>query len=141
AQKMEAMGHLAAGVAHDFNNLLTVISGSAEVLDLDEAITSTQRELVSAIRNAGKRAASLTRQLLSFSRKSVLQPRILDLNAEVSETEKMLRRVLGEDVSLVTALEPRLRCIRVDPGQLSQILMNLSVNARDAMPTGGTLSV
>jgi PAS domain S-box-containing protein len=141
AQKMEAMGHLAAGVAHDFNNLLTVISGHAQVLGMDPSVESHQQESVEAIRDAGKRAAALTRQLLSFSRKTVLQPRVLDLNAEVSETKKMLERVIGEEIRLTTVLATDLRAIEVDPGQLSQVLMNLTVNARDAMPRGGVLTV
>ena len=141
AQKMEAVGHLAAGVAHDFNNLLTIISGYSQLLDAESRESSFDREAIAAIRDAGDRAASLTRQLLAFSRKTVLQPKVLDLNADVRETEKILRRVIGEDVELVAALEPSIMRIQVDPGQLSQALMNLSVNARDAMPRGGTLTL
>jgi len=141
AQKMEAMGHLAAGVAHDFNNLLTVICGHAQILLLDPPASQDEQESLEAIRDAGVRAASLTRQLLSFSRKSVLQPKVLDLNAEVRDTERMLTRVLGEQVELRTALAPDLGRVEVDPGQLSQVLMNLTVNARDAMPGGGMLTV
>jgi PAS domain S-box-containing protein len=141
AQKMEAVGHLAAGVAHDFNNLLTIISGYSQLLDAESRESSFDREAIAAIRDAGDRAASLTRQLLAFSRKTVLQPKVLDINVEVRDTEKMLRRVIGEDVRLTTAFDLSAGRIQVDPGQLSQALMNLSVNARDAMPRGGTLTL
>src|ERR1019366_3646341 len=140
AQKMEVIGRLAGGVAHDFNNLLTAILGYAELMESqleDEGLKSELRE----IRLAGERAAALTRQLLAFSRKQVLQPRILDLNAVVSEMEKLLRRLIGEDVELTTRLDPALESVKADPGQLEQVLMNLAVNARDAMPEGGTLTI
>jgi len=140
AQKMEAVGHLAAGVAHDFNNLLTVIRSCADFLDADRAGTD-DKEAILAIRDAGERATGLTRQLLSFSRKTVLQPRVLDLNEEIRNTQKMLRRVISEDVNLETALAADLRRVKVDPGQLDQVLMNLAVNARDAMPGGGALTI
>jgi PAS domain S-box-containing protein len=140
AQKMEAVGHLAAGVAHDFNNLLTVIRSSADFLDPDRA-GADEKEAILAIRDAGERATGLTRQLLTFSRKTVQQPRVLDLNAEIRDTEKMLRRVISEDVRLETDLAPDLRQVNVDPGQLDQVLMNLAVNARDAMPDGGALTI
>jgi two-component system, cell cycle sensor histidine kinase and response regulator CckA len=140
SQKMEGIGRLAGGIAHDFNNLLTAILGYAELMESqleDEGLKSELRE----IRLAGERAAALTRQLLAFSRKQVLQPRILDLNAVVSEMEKLLRRLIGEDVELTTRLDPALESVKADPGQLEQVLMNLAVNARDAMPEGGTLTI
>jgi len=139
SQKMEGIGRLAGGVAHDFNNLLTAILGYAELMESqleDEGLRSELRE----IRLAGERAAALTRQLLAFSRRQVLQPRILDLNTVVSGVEKMLVRLIGEDVTLVTRLEPALGSVKADPGQLEQVIMNLAVNARDAMPEGGTLT-
>ena len=139
SQKMEGIGRLAGGVAHDFNNLLTAILGYAELMEPqleDEGLRSELRE----IRLAGERAAALTRQLLAFSRRQVMQPRTLDLNTVVSDVEKMLARLIGEDVTLVTRLDPALGSVEADPGQLEQVLMNLSVNARDAMPEGGTLT-
>jgi signal transduction histidine kinase len=139
AQKMEAVGRLAGGIAHDFNNLLTVMSSCSELLLLDLAQEDRRRTDVEEIRRAAQRAAGLTRQLLAFSRKQILQPTMLDLNAIVSEMEKMLRRVLGEDVALVTALDPDLGFVRADHGQVEQVLMNLVVNARDAMPGGGRI--
>jgi signal transduction histidine kinase/CheY-like chemotaxis protein len=140
AQKMEAVGHLAAGVAHDFNNLLTVIISYADCMAADGA-DPDDREAILAIRGAGERAAGLTRQLLSFSRKTILQPQVLDLNAEIRNTEKILRRVIGEDVRFETALASDVLRVNVDPGQLAQVLMNLAVNARDAMPGGGALTI
>jgi PAS domain S-box-containing protein len=142
AQKMEAVGRLAGGVAHDFNNLLAVINGYSDLLlrrwpDADEA----GRRKLEEIRKAGDRAKNLTRQLLAFSRKQVLQPVVLDLNAVVNDMEKMLRRLISEDIEVRTLLAPRLGRVKADPGQVEQVLMNLAVNARDAMPQGGRLTI
>jgi PAS domain S-box-containing protein len=141
AQKMEAVGRLAGGVAHDFNNLLTVINGYSSVLlgilhDHDKA-----KGMVEQIKKCGERAASLTQQLLAYSRKQILQPRELDLNALVSGIDKLLGRLIGEDVELLTLPSARPCRVRADPGQLEQVLMNLAVNARDAMPQGGRLTI
>jgi two-component system, cell cycle sensor histidine kinase and response regulator CckA len=141
AQKMEAVGRLAGGVAHDFNNLLTVISGYTEILLKDLVGDERRKNMVVEIRKAGERAASLTRQLLAFSRKQVLAPKVLDLNAIVAESEKMLKRLVGEDVRLAVKLNPSLAHVKTDVGQLEQALMNLVVNARDAMPQGGTITI
>jgi CheY-like chemotaxis protein len=138
---MEAIGRLSGGVAHDFNNLLTVINGYGD-LALEKAEgNSPLWNYLQEIRKAGQRAAALTQQLLAFSRKQLLQPVVLDLNAVMRDTELMLRRIIGEDVHLVTHLEASLGAIRADPGQIHQALMNLVINARDAMPGGGTLTV
>lgn len=141
SQKMDAVGRLAGGIAHDFNNLLTVITGYCELLLAAPEVGAEIREPVRAISDAGERAAALTRQLLGFSRQSLLQPKVLDVNAVVAETGKLLRRLIGEDILLTTALAPKLSRVKVDPSQLDQALINLAVNARDAMPTGGRLTI
>ena len=141
SQKMEAIGRLTGGVAHDFNNLLTVIIGNSELLlDLLGPIDSRRNE-VEEIRGAGHRAVTLTRQLLAFSRKQVLQLETLDLNRIVTDTTSILARLLGEDIQLVTHLDPSLSLVSVDRGQIEQVIVNLAVNARDAMPDGGKLSI
>jgi PAS domain S-box-containing protein len=140
AQKMEAVGILAGGISHDFNNLLTVILGYCDIV-FDELTEGPTREYVREIRNAGNRAAALTRQLLAFSRKSVLEPRVLDVNDLVWNMGKLLRRLIGEDIDFVTSLDPNLGRVRADPGQLEQVVMNLCINARDAMPQGGRVTI
>jgi PAS domain S-box-containing protein len=139
AQKLESIGRLAGGVAHDFNNLLTVINGYSDLAFQKLGEGEPLRLEIDQIRKAGARAADLTQQLLAFSRKQVIQPRPLDLNKVVAESEKMLRRLLGEDIELKTCLSPSLGQVMADSGQIHQILMNLVVNARDAMPDGGEL--
>jgi len=141
AQKMEAVGRLAGGVAHDFNNLLTVITSYSDLLLEDLGSDDPKRDDVVQIRKAAEGAAALTRQLLAFSRQQVLEPKVLDLKATIASTEKLLKRLIGEDVHLITALAPDLGAVKADPGQLEQIIINLAVNARDAMPTGGRLTI
>jgi PAS domain S-box-containing protein len=141
SQKMEAVGKLAGGVAHDFNNLLTVIHGYSELIlnSLDQ--NSRLRQDVLEIMHASERASSLTNQLLAFSRKQVLQPKVLDLNVHVSNMDKMLRRMIGEDIELVSLLAKDLGRIKADPGQIEQVILNLAINAKDAMPNGGKLTI
>ena len=140
-QKVEAIGRLAGGIAHDFNNLLMTIKGCSEILLQECDAQDPRREEAEEIQKAAERATSLTRQLLAFGRRQILQPQVLDLNKVVTNMNKMLQRVIGEDIQLLTVLEPKLRPVKVDPGQIEQVIMNLAVNARDAMPRGGRLTI
>jgi two-component system, cell cycle sensor histidine kinase and response regulator CckA len=140
SQKMEGIGRLAGGVAHDFNNLLGVILGSAELL-VEAADLNQVRKRAEEIRKAGQRAANLTRQLLAFSRKQMLEPKVIDLNSKISEMTNMLMRLVGEDIEISTSLPANLGKVRTDPSQIEQILLNLVVNARDAMPNGGKITI
>jgi len=141
AQKMEAVGRLAGGIAHDFNNVLTVVKSFSEFLleDLDEA--DPRRADVQEIAKAADRAAGMTRRLLAFSRRQMLQPRALDLNGVLGGMERMLQRLIGDDVRIVTAFDSALLPVQADPGSIEQVILNLAVNARDAMPDGGTLTI
>ena len=141
AQKMEAIGRLAGGIAHDFNNLITTISGYGDILPADWAPDHPFIEEVRQVTKAGARASELTSQLLTFSRQQVLKPEIVDLNVVVADMDVMLRRVIGEDIELVTTLGKNLGAVKADPGQLQQVILNLAVNARDAMPDGGMLTL
>ena len=141
SQKMEAVGRLAGGVAHDFNNLLTAINGYSELMARSLTEQDPLQSTIGEIRRAGERAASLTRQLLTFSRRQVLASRILDLNQVVGEIRTMLSRLIGEDIHLVTLADPAHAKVKADPGQMEQVILNLALNARDAMPTGGTLTI
>jgi PAS domain S-box-containing protein len=141
SQKMEAIGRLSGGVAHDFNNLLGVIIGYGEVLQEGITADSPMRSCIDEVLKAGHRAAGLTRQLLAFSRQQQMDPRVLDLNIVVRDMEKMLKRLIGEDVRLLTRLDGSLARIKADQGQIEQVVMNLAVNARDAMPKGGELVI
>ncbi|MBA3273421.1 MAG: hypothetical protein H0T11_06060, partial [Chthoniobacterales bacterium] len=141
SQKMEAVGRLAGGIAHDFNNLLTAIIGYAELIANRDGADSTIRQHSELIRKAGEQAATLTKQLLAFSRKQLLQPRVIDLNDLVIDMEKLLRRVIGERFDLRTLPEANIGRVMADPSQLEQVILNLGVNARDAMPTGGKLVI
>jgi nitrogen-specific signal transduction histidine kinase/CheY-like chemotaxis protein len=141
SQKMEAIGRLAGGIAHDFNNLLSVILGHNDILEQQVGSNAHLRKSLEATRSAAERAASLTMQLLAFSRKQVVEPAVIDLNKSVVEIQKLLHRVIGEDIELAIRLQPDLGYVKADPGQLGQVLMNLAVNSRDAMPTGGKLAI
>jgi hypothetical protein len=141
SQKLEALGRLAGGVAHDFNNLLTIIGGYGQMVFDGLEVRDPLRKDIEAVVEAANRACALTRQLLAFSRRQMVQPKVLDLNRLVSKTSKMLRRVIGEDIALRLGVPTEAARVKADPGQLEQVLMNLALNARDAMPTGGTLSI
>ena len=141
AQKIESIGRLAGGIAHDFNNLLTAINGYADLMLEELPVDDRWRVGITEIRQAGERAAELTSQLLAFSRRQLLQPRVLDLNALVADSTKMLKRLLGEDIDLITVLDPQLGHVTADAGQVHQIVLNLALNARDAMPQGGRLII
>jgi PAS domain S-box-containing protein len=141
AQKLEGIGRLAGGIAHDFNNLLTIINGYSQLLLSRPDLGDPVRGHLSEIMKAGERAASLTRQLLAFSRRQVLAPQVLDLNAVIANMHKMLCRLIGEDIDLVTVLGPDVGRVKVDRGQIEQVVLNLAVNARDAMPQGGKLTL
>ncbi|MGH8120992.1 MAG: ATP-binding protein, partial [Gammaproteobacteria bacterium] len=141
AQKMEAIGRLTGGIAHDFNNLLTAIIGFSDMCLQSPELDASNREYINEVKNAGMRAADLTRQLLAFSRKQVIAPVVLDLNGVVSGMEKMLRRLIVENIRLVLKLDPSLKSVNADASQQEQIVMNLVINARDAMPNGGELMI
>ncbi len=141
SQKMEAIGRLAGGIAHDFNNLLTAILGYNEIVRRDLDSDQRLQRYTSEITKAGERAAKLTHQLLAFSRKQTLQPRVIDLNAIVGDIKNMLNRLIGEHIDLITSFSPDLECVQADPGQIEQVIVNLVVNARDAMPDGGRITI
>ena len=141
SRKMEAVGRLAGGVAHDFNNLLTAILGYSNLVLEELEPGHPARADVEQMRRAGESAASLTQQLLAFSRKQILQPQVLELNQVVTRAESLLQRLIGEHIRLVTALDPSLDRVNADPGQLEQVIVNLAINARDAMPDGGNLTI
>ncbi len=141
AQKMESIGQLAGGIAHDFNNLLTAILGYAELAEERVPSDEITRGYLLNITNAAERAANLTRQLLAFARRQIIEPKVVDLNEMIPEIDKLLRRLIGEDIELVTLTTSPLGLVKVDPGQMEQVLINLAVNARDAMPEGGKLTI
>src|SRR5206468_1024059 len=137
AQKMEAVGMLAGGVAHDFNNLLTIISGYTQIILNKLGPEDSNRHSAEQVMKAAEHAAALTQQLLAFSRRQILQPRVIEINKLVTSLSIMLKRLIGEDVELRLALPPDVGRVSADPGQLEQVLMNLAINSRDAMPRGG----
>ena len=141
AQKMESIGRMAGGVAHDFNNLLTAIIGYSELLMIDLQPEHPLWSRVGEIKKIGEKASALTQHLLAFSRSQVMQPKVFDLNMLITDEAKILRRLIGEDIELVTVLDPALHRVKADPGQFAQVIMNLAVNARDAMPQGGKLTL
>ncbi len=141
SQKLQAVGQLAGGIAHDFNNLLTVISGYADLLAANPALDAKGQEAVREVQGAANRAITVTRQLLAFGRKQMIQPKPMDPNAVIAEMAKLIRRVIGEDITLVTDLADGLAPVTADPGTVDQVILNLAVNARDAMPRGGTLTI
>jgi signal transduction histidine kinase len=141
AQKMEAIGQLAGGVAHDFNNILGVVTGNCDLLRRQMDPEDPRRRRLDEIQSAAAKAASLTHQLLAFSRRQVLQPVVIDLNALIADVEKMLRRLIREDIQVVSSLQEGLGSVKADPGQIEQVVLNLAVNARDAMPAGGKLII
>ena len=141
SQKMEAVGRLAGGIAHDFNNLLAVIIGYSEMLRTTRSRTGRSAAKIGEIEKAAQRAAGLTRQLLAFSRKQVLAPKVLDLGGVLTDLGRMLPRLMDENVHLTLRNQPGLDCIKADPVQIEQVVMNLAVNARDAMPAGGELTL
>ncbi len=141
AQKMEAVGRLAGGIAHDFNNILTAVTGYAQILMMDSTLSHKHRAYIEELSKSAARATSLTQQLLAFSRKQVLQPKVLNMNALVTDITKILKRLIGEDIDLSLKLEQDLDSVKVDRGQIEQVIMNIAVNARDAMPNGGKLII
>lgn len=141
AQKLESVGRLAGGIAHDFNNMLTAINGYSDLILRDINETDPIRHKIIEIKKAGERSSTLTQQLLAFSRKQILKPEILNINQTVSEISSLLERLIGEDISLIKILDFKINTVMVDPGQLSQVIVNLAVNARDAMPNGGTVTI
>jgi PAS domain S-box-containing protein len=141
AQKLESVGRLAGGMAHDFNNLLTTILGYSELISMDQSLNDTVAEGIEDIRKSAERGARLIRQLLAFSRKQILQPRLINLNELITDLEKMLKRLIEENIDLITKLEPEIKQIEADPVQIEQVIMNLAVNSRDAMAEGGKLII
>src|SRR5262249_14197059 len=141
SQKLESIGRLAGGVAHDFNNLLTVITGYTELILGSWAPADPLRSALGDIQKAARRATSLTGQLLAFARKQMIEPQVLNLNDLIRETNKLLRRLIGEDIELTMLTDPDLWYVKVDPGQIEQVLVNLAINAREAMPNGGHLTI
>ncbi|MBN1991781.1 MAG: response regulator, partial [Anaerolineae bacterium] len=141
AQKMQAVGQLTAGIAHDFNNLLTAINGFAELAQSRREPNQAYQDMLDKILRSGRRAADLVKQLMAFSRKQVLESQVVNLNAVVTDIEKMLQRIIGEHITLKTAPAPDLGLVKVDPAQFQQVIVNLAVNARDAMPDGGCLTI